>query len=174
MGNPVSRHVVLDIETTGIYPHRGDRIVEIGAVAIESGKCVADFENLVNCGKEIPQQAQEMHGISTEMLNRQPSPEDVLPRFLQFTSRSTLVAHNARFDIGFLRNELARLGLGLNNSYVCTLRMSRKLYPDLPNYKLDTVCRHLIGQMDRKVKRHRALDDARLTAKIWLRMTNLG
>ena len=174
MGNPVSRHVVLDIETTGLYPHRGDRIVEIGAVAIESGKCVADFENLVNCGKEIPQQAQEVHGISTEMLNRQPSPEDVLPRFLQFTTRSTLVAHNAKFDIGFLRCEVARLGLGIRNSYVCTLQMSRRLYPQLPNFKLDTVCNFLLDETELNVNRHRALDDARLTAKIWLRMTNLG
>lgn len=174
MDNPASRHVVLDIETTGLYPQRGARIVEIGAVAIESGKCVAEFESLIDCGKRIPRRAQAVNGISTEMLVGQPPPEEVLPRFIRFVSHSTLVAHNAKFDMGFLRHELARLGLDLNNNYVCTLQMSRRLYPDLPKYKLDTVCDYLLGQMDCKVKRHRALDDVRLTAEIWLRMTNYG
>jgi DNA polymerase-3 subunit epsilon len=102
MKNLISRHVVLDIETTGLYPHRGDRLVEIGAVAIESGRCVAEFESLIDCGKAIPRRAQDVHGITTEMLNGQPSPEEVLPRFLRFASRSTLVAHNAKFagDLG--------------------------------------------------------------------------
>lgn len=174
MKNPLSNHVVLDIETTGLYPQRGARIVEIGAVAIENGLCVGEFESLIDCGKQIPRRAQQVHGICPEMLIGQPPPEEVLPSFLRFASRSTLVAHNAKFDIGFLRYELARLGLGLNNNYDCTLQMSRWLYPDLPNFKLDTVCIHLLGQMDRKVKRHRALDDARLTAEIWLRMTDDG
>lgn len=174
MGNPLSRNVVLDIETTGLYPERGARIVEIGAVAIESGECVAEFESLIDCGEAIPRQAQQVHGISTEMLIGQPPPEEVLPSFLKFASHSTLVAHNAKFDIGFLRHELACLELGLNNNYVCTLQMSRNLHPDLPNFKLDTVCNYLLGQMDAMVRRHRALDDARLTAEIWLRMTNYG
>jgi DNA polymerase-3 subunit epsilon len=174
MGNPLPRHVVLDIETTGLYPHRGDRIVEIGAVAIENGERVAEFESLIDCGKRIPRRAQDVHGITTEMLNGQPSPEEVLPSFLRFAARSTLVAHNAKFDIEFLRYELARLGLGISNSYICTLQMSRKLNPHLPNHKLDTVCNHLLNETDRNVKRHRALDDARLTAEIWLRMTEHG
>jgi len=174
MGNPAKRHVVIDVETTGLYPQRGDRIVEIGAVAIESGECVAEFESLIDCGKRIPQQAQEVHRISTEMLIGQPSPEEVLPGFMRFAARSTLVAHNAKFDIEFLKYELSRLGLGMYIKYVCTLQMSRKLYPNLPNYKLDTVCNYLLDETDLDVKRHRALDDARLTAKIWLRMTNRG
>jgi DNA polymerase III epsilon subunit len=172
--NPLSRHVAVDFETTGLYPQRGDRIVEIGAVALENGKCIAEFESLVNCGMRIPRRAQEVHGISNGMLIGQAPPEEALPDFLRFVSRGTLVAHNAKFDIEFLRYELARLGLGISNRYICTLQMSRKLYPHLPNHKLDTVCSHLLNQADLNMHRHRALDDARLTAKIWLRMINHG
>ena len=89
------------------------------------------------------------------------------------TEEYTFTIYGASRDM-ILRHELARLGLSLNNNYVCTLQMSRRLYPDLPNHQLDTVCNHLLNQTDRIVKRHRALDDARLTAKIWQRMTNHG
>lgn len=174
MENPAVRHVAVDIETTGLYPQRGARIIEIGAVAIEGGNCVAEFETLIGCRKEIPARAQKVHGISTEMLVGQTPPEKAFSDFLRFASRSILVAHNAKFDIKFLRYELGRLGLCLNNSYICTLKMSRKFYPHLPNHKLDTVCNYLLDEEDLNLKRHRALVDARLTAKIWLRMTNHG
>ena len=174
MTNPQYRHVVVDIETTGLSPRRGDRVVEIGAVALENGECVAEFESLIDCGKRIPPDAQRIHGICTEMLIGQPNPETVFPGFLRFIAGSTLVAHNAGFDIGFLRSELGRLGLYMPNRYVCTLQMSRRLNPQLPNHKLDTVCHYLLDESDLNVNRHRALDDARLTAKIWLRMTNNG
>ncbi len=141
---------------------------------MENGKCVAEFESLIHCGKRVPRDAQKINGICTEMLIGQPNPEKVFPSFLRFIADSTLVAHNARFDIGFLKCELGRLGLGMTNRYVCTLQMSRRLNPHLPNHKLDTVCHYLLDESDLNVNRHRALDDARLTAEIWLRMTNHG
>lgn len=174
MTNPLSRHVVLDVETTGLSPQHGARIIEIGAVAVENSQCVAEFETLIDCGVAIPRAAWEVHGITAEMLDGQPAPEEALSSFMDFAARSTLVAHNAKFDIGFLRHELGRLGMGMYNRYVCTLQMSRRLYPQLPNFKLDTVCNFLLDEADLNVNRHRALDDARLTAKIWLRMTEHG
>jgi DNA polymerase-3 subunit epsilon len=173
IGDPASRHVAVDIETTGLYPQRGARIVEIGAVALEGGGCVAEFETLIDCRKEIPRRVQEVHGISTEMLAGQAPPEEAFPSFLRFASRSTLVAHNAKFDINFLRYELARLGLGMNNAYVCTLRMSRRLYPQLANHKLETVARHLLGPLPVGTRLHRALEDARLVAKVWMALEGI-
>jgi len=170
MENPAVRHVAVDIETTGLYPQRGARVIEIGAVAIEGWKCVAEFESLINCGKRIPARAQKVHGISTEMLVGQAGPEEALQSFLRFISRSILVAHNAKFDIKFLRYELGRLGLGLNNSYVCTMKMSRRCFPHLANHRLESVAQHLFGELSSGIRLHRALDDARLTAKVWMEM----
>jgi DNA polymerase-3 subunit epsilon len=108
------------------------------------------------------------------MLIDQPQPEDLFPKFRDFIQDSVLVGHNARFDINFLRHEFQKLGLRLGNRCLCTLELSRKQHPQLPNHKLDTVCSHLLRGNDRGVRRHRALDDARLTARIWLKMTNHG
>jgi DNA polymerase-3 subunit epsilon len=102
------------------------------------------------------------------MLDGQPLPEKVYPALRDFIGDSTLVAHNAPFDLTFLAHELARLGMSLPNRSICTLRMARRRLPGLPNHRLETVCRHYYGGMPGGVSRHRALDDARLTARVWL------
>jgi len=165
-----ARHVVVDIETSGLFPQRGARIVEIGAVAIEQGKVVEEFTSLVNCGVKMPKHVQGIHGVTDNMLQRQPSPEEVFPRFLAFVSGKILIAHNAGFDIKFLRYELARLGKNITNKYLCTMRISRKRFPELPDHKLETVARHLLGELPESLRLHRALDDARLTAMVWMEM----
>jgi len=76
----------------------------------------------------------------------------------------------ASFDIGFLRHEFALLGMSLNNRSLCTLKMSRKQYPHLPNHKFETVSRYLLGKSCMRMQRHRALDDAKLAVMIWLEM----
>lgn len=164
------KYVIFDVETTGFNPQRGARIIEIGAVHIENGNITSEFKSLINCGKAISKQAQKVHGITNEMLFGKPAPEEVLPDFLKFISKSTLVAHNAIFDIGFLRYEFSRLGLGLSNDYICTLKMSRKLFPELENHKLLTLAKHVLGYLPKNLHLHRALDDARLTAMIWMEM----
>lgn len=141
------RYVVLDFETSGFSVRRGARIIEIGAVILEKGSIISEFQTLVNCGKIISKQAEKVHGISYEMLFGQPVPEDVFPRFHKYISGCTLVAHNAAFDISFLRYEFSRLGLGIANRYLCTMRISRKYYPFLPNHKLETVAKHVLGSM---------------------------
>ncbi len=162
--------MIFDVETTGFNPQHGARIIEIGAVLIEKGSMISEFKSLINCGKAISKEAQKVNGITNEMLSGKPTPEEIFPDFLKFISKSTLVAHNAVFDIGFLRYELSRLGLGLINGYLCTLKMSRKRFPMLPNHKLHTVAKHVLGDLPENLHLHRALDDARLTAMIWMEM----
>ena len=165
-----NRYVALDVETTGLLPKNGDRVIEIGAVAIENQSIIAEFSSLIDAGKMIPWRVQQVHGITNEMLYGEPRPDEVLPEFYKFIAGSILIAHNASFDIGFLRHEFALLGMSLNNRSLCTLKMSRKQYPHLPNHKLETVGRYLLGESCRQMQMHRALDDAKLAAMIWLEM----
>ena len=164
------RYVVFDVETTGLSPRKGDRIIEIGAVAIEDKSIAEEFHSLIDAGRTIPKTAQKIHGISDEMLAGEPPPEEVIPLFDKFIRGTLLVAHNAQFDIGFLVHEFGRLGLGLNNKYCCTLEMSKRRYPRFPNYKLETVFRCLFGKSTADMQTHRALSDARMVAQVWLEM----
>jgi len=169
----VPRHIVIDIETTGLSPHRGHRIIEIGAIALEDGRLAEEFCSLVKIDRKIPPEVQRIHGITDEMLAGEPGAEEILPRLYDFLGDGVIVAHNARFDLGFLRHEFGRLSLHLKNRFVCTLEMSRRFYPRLPNHKLDTVYQHLFGEISTDIRRHRALDDARMAARIWMEMEEI-
>jgi DNA polymerase-3 subunit epsilon len=164
------QYVVFDVETTGLYPQRGDRVIEIGAVVLRNGETVEQFHSLVNSGRRIPESVQKLHGITNKMLADEPAPEEVFSLFHQFIGRTCLVAHNAKFDMAFLRHEFGRQGLSFVNKCRCTFKTARRLFPRLPDYKLQTVCRHLFGDELNGMKRHRALDDALLTAKVWLEL----
>lgn len=186
--NRRERYVAIDVETTGLYPGKGDRVIEVGAVALERGELMAEFTALIKVSRAIPANASRIHGITDSMLIGQPMPEEAFPALAAFIRDSTLVAHNAIFDMGFIRHEFERLKLRLTNRHICTLKMSRKLFPDLQNHKLETVHRHLIemngnnginGDMMRepegsapcpRKQTHRALDDARMVAAIWIAM----
>jgi DNA polymerase III subunit epsilon len=165
------RKVVVDVETTGFSALRGGRVIEIGAVAIESGRIVGELGTLIDTGAEISYGAFRVHGISEAMLRGKPGPEDVWPQVREFIGDADLVAHNSPFDSAFVRHELALLGHGLANHWHCTVRLARKRLPHLPNHRLDTVYRHLFGDFPPGAARHRALDDARHTAQIWLELT---
>lgn len=164
------RHVVVDLETTGLSPRQGHRVIEIGAVALENGEIVEEFATLIDAGVTIPATVQAIHGITDEMLEGQPPPEEVFPSFSHFIGESVLVAHNAAFDIRFLRHEFARLKMSLPNRHVCTLEMCRLRFPRLIDRTLETVYLHLFPKAGLLRQNHRALDDARMTAKIWLRL----
>ncbi|MBI5485022.1 MAG: 3'-5' exonuclease [Deltaproteobacteria bacterium] len=168
------RHVAVDVETTGYSAGSGGRVIEIGAVAVENGVIVAEFGTLINTGTAISYAAYRVHGISREMLHGKPEPEDVWGSFLEFVGDAQLIAHNAPFDRSFVRHELALLGLALPNSWHCTVRLARQRLPQLPNHKLDTVYSCLFGSLPTSVRRHRALDDARLAAMIWLELEKYG
>ena len=171
--NSTNRYVALDVETTGFSPKNDDRVIEIGAVAIEDQSIVAEFSSLIDVGKKIPWRAQQVHGITNEMLQDEPEPDVVWTEFYNFIAGSILIAHNASFDIRFLKHEFALLGMSLNNGSLCTLKMSRKLYPNLPNHKLETVSRYLLGKSCEQMQMHRALDDAKLAGMIWLELEKI-
>ena len=162
--------VAFDLETTGLSPSSGARVIEIGAVGIENGVITGEFTGLVSIPGNIPPYTSLIHGITDDMLIGQPKPEDIFPRFREFIGDKPLIAHNVRFDAGFLRYEFGRLGLGLSNPGICTLEMSRRLLPALPNHKLETVARYLLGNLPKGTRLHRAMDDARLVAQIWTKM----
>ncbi len=174
LANKTKRYVVFDVETTGLRLWRNDRIIEIGAVAVDDNDVLEEFHTLIDADRPITKAAQKVHGINREMLAGQPMAKEALSKFQRFIRYSTLVTHNADFDIGFLGYEYSRIGQGLYNRYICTLKLSRRLYPGLPDYRLETVAKHVLGIEIDKDRRHRALDDARLTAQVWfeIRKTN--
>ncbi|NPU83384.1 MAG: 3'-5' exonuclease [Syntrophaceae bacterium] len=170
--HPYSKSIVFfDVETTGLSPTHGHRIIEIGAIAVSRhGSTVSEFHSLVNPGVPISKSAAKVHGITQNMLHGQPAPEEIIPRFQDFIRDSLLVAHNAPFDLRFLRYEFQRLRMNLTHPHVCTLEMSRRRCPHLPNHRLETVHRHLCGQAENCGQNHRALADARMVAQIWMKM----
>ena len=168
------RHVVVDVETSGYAASRGGRVIEIGAVAIEGGRIVAELGTLIGCDVDIAYGAYRVHGISSAMLRGKPQPVDVWSSFRDFVGDAELVAHNSPFDSAFVRHELALLGHGLPNPWHCTVRLARRKLPHLPNHRLETVARHLLGEIPGDCRLHRALDDARLTARVWLELMKEG
>jgi DNA polymerase III epsilon subunit len=159
--------VAVDLETTGLLPHRGDRVIEIAAVILSGSEKDKEFHSLINVRKRITLKAGRVHGITNVMLSDQPKAEDVFPQFTEFIQGSTLIAHNAVFDMTFLRYELSRLGLSFNNRTVCTLEMSKSGLPGLRNYRLASVYKSLFGKLPEDCLLHRALSDARMVGEIW-------
>ncbi|MFH1851672.1 MAG: 3'-5' exonuclease [Candidatus Neomarinimicrobiota bacterium] len=157
----------IDVETSGLNP-AGDRVIEYGAVKIQRGEISAEATTLIDVPCCIHPQAQRTHGIDATMLVGQPGPEAAWREFLEFIGKAPLIAHNAPFDIRFISAELSRLGIGLLNKSICTLRLTRRRYPRLNNHKLETVARHVLGEIPADCHRHRALGDARLVARLWL------
>jgi DNA polymerase-3 subunit epsilon len=160
--------VAFDVETTGLSPHRGHRVIEIGAVRVVNGAFGEEFHSLIDCGGSISMSAQRIHGITPAMLRGQPPPTDVFAAFRDFIGRAPLAAHNARFDMSFLRNEFSRLGWPLPNRSLCTLEACRQRLRMLPDYRLETVARRLVGPQPPGSREHCALDDARLVARVWV------
>jgi DNA polymerase-3 subunit epsilon len=164
------RLIFIDVETTGLEAIRGHRVIEVGAVRVEGGKIIEEFHSFIQTYRIISIGATKIHRITNAMMIGQPHPEVVYPALQEFIGESPLVAHNAIFDRTFLQREFKRLGMDMNNRMICTLEMSRQRFPDLPDHRLETVARHVLGQLPARVKLHRALDDAKMTAKIWISM----
>lgn len=154
--------IIFDFETTGLDTLR-DRIIEIGAIKFMDGKRVADFSTLVKPDIPLPEVASKITGITSEMLEGQPSIEQVLPDFLQFIDHSFLVAHNAEFDMAFLRSACQRLGYQIEYPCFCTLKMARQLLPDLESKNLDTLAKHYGLTF---AARHRSIGDCEVTGAV--------
>ncbi|NVN90371.1 MAG: 3'-5' exonuclease [Desulfuromonadales bacterium] len=164
----VKRMISIDVETSGISPLRGSRVIEVAAVEIWNGQAVAEFASLIDVACCIHPAAERVHCISSEMLRGSPGPEEVWASFLKFAGNSPLIAHNAAFDIGFIRHELALLGLSLTNRSICTLKLARRRFPRLGSHRLEAVARHVLGGIPDDCSLHRALGDARLAGRVWV------
>ncbi len=154
--------VVFDIETTGLSA-LNCKITEIGAVKIRNGQILKRFNTFVNPEEPIPENIVKLTGITDDMVADAPLYPEALRDFLAFVGEDMLVAHNANFDIGFIRHFADLAGLPFPNSYMDTLALSRFINPDLKNHKLDTLAKHYkLGDFNH----HRACDDAEMLAHI--------
>jgi DNA polymerase-3 subunit epsilon len=161
-------YVVLDLETTGGSPQR-DRITEIAAVRMEGAQEVARWNTLVNPGTPIPFFIQNLTGISNQMVRDAPTFASVAPRLLELLDSAVLLAHNARFDHGFLLGEFARLQTELRVKTLCTVQLSRALYPQHRSHSLDAIMqRHGLSS----TARHRAMGDVDVVLA-WLNVAAL-
>lgn len=160
--------VVLDFETTGLSPDRGDRAIEIGAVRLEGGRICDRFQCLMNPGRRISQFIENYTGISNAMLKTAPPCEEAMAACRDFIGDSDLVAHNASFDQRFLDAELQRVGRPRRGAFACSMLAARRLYPDAPNHKLGTLVAY--RRLPHDGTFHRALADAEMTAHLWLGM----
>jgi len=163
-----SGFVVFDLETTGAKAPPC-RITEIGAYRVRGGMLVDEFHTLVNPETKIPPFITSLTGISDEMVTDAPKFHEVADSFLDFIGDSVLVAHNARFDLGFLNHEIGRVyeEYRVANPSLCTVQLARKLLPHIENHKLKTVANYYSIDL---VNHHRASDDARATAKIFVNL----
>ncbi len=161
--------VVFDLETTGLKPEQSE-IIEIGAVKIVNGRETDTFQTFVNDGTIIPSNITKLTGITNEMIADAPRLRDVLDAFSGFCSGCRLVAHNADFDMGFIRYHGARFGFDFSGAYADTLMLARYLMHDLHNHKLDTVCDALGVTL---TDHHRAIDDAKATADVFVKLLGM-
>lgn len=164
-----SSYIVFDIETTGLSAIN-DMITEIGAVKIVDNKIVDRYSQLINPERPIPPFITKLTGITDEMVRDKPTIDKVILDFKEFIKDDVLVAHNAQFDIGFIRENMKRCNLELNNPVLDTLELSRAVFPNLKSHKLNIVAKHLSVNLD---NHHRAVDDADATAEIFLKIMEL-
>ncbi|MDR7870349.1 MAG: exonuclease domain-containing protein [Tissierellaceae bacterium] len=176
-----SNYTVVDIETTGFDP-RYDEIIEVGALKIREGKIIDQFESLIqpdgyylydDDGNEsfyyVDEFITELTGITNEMLSKAPTLEKVLPRFIEFINDDILLGHNVHFDINFLYDVLMEhLDYKLSNDMVDLLRLSRKVFPDFKNHKLETISINL--GVDNS-NAHRSLRDCEITYQCFSKLS---
>ncbi len=166
------REIIFDTETTGLSPARGDRLVEIGCIELvdrrETGR---SFHAYFNPERDMPPEAEAVHGLSAQFLAGKPLFADRAEQLLDFIGDAPLVAHNAAFDFGFLNAELARarrLALG-DDRMICTVQMARRRFPG-SKHSLDALCVRYGIDRTHRVK-HGALLDAELLVQVYIELT---
>ena len=158
-----TEYCVLDIETTGLS-FRTEKITEFGIMKYKNGEVIDSFECFVNPEKPIPEEVVNITHITDEMVKDAPTIDQIMPKVLDFIGDSVLVAHNADFDIGFIKYNCKQLGLELNNTYIDTLRLAKNLFPDYKKYKLGLIADNLGIKVE---VAHRALDDVDTLVKVF-------
>ena len=162
-------YVVFDIETTGFSATR-DRIIEIGAVKVIDGKIVDEYSTFVNPDVPIPFEIEKLTGITDDMVMSYPMIDKILPEFLNFCEGCVLVAHNATFDVGFIRTKAADMGISTDFTVVDTVGLARMLLPQLSKFKLNIVAKALNVSLE---NHHRAVQDAGATAEIFVKFIEM-
>jgi len=161
--------VVFDIETTGLNP-KNDNIIEIGAVKISNRKVVDSFSTFVHIDKKLPGKIIELTSITDDMLQGQPEIDEALPAFLDFAKECVLVAHNAKFDLGFIKENTKVLSIeNYNPPVLDTLELSKALIKDVKNHRLNTLTKKLGINL---INHHRAVDDANATGQLLIILLN--
>ncbi|CAG7840722.1 DNA polymerase III PolC-type [Clostridium haemolyticum] len=156
--------VVFDLETTG-FSSEYDKIIEIGAVKIKNGNIIDSFSTFINPEIKIPYNITELTSITNDDIKNADTIDNVLPKFIEFCKDSVLVAHNANFDMSFIRKNCNDLSIDINYTVMDTVPLAKFLFPELKRYKLNTIAKHLGVSLE---NHHRAVDDAKATADILL------
>ena len=162
-------YVVFDLETTGFSPNTC-KIIEIGAVKVENGTITERFSEFVNPQVPIPFKIEELTGIRDDMVMGAETIEEILPRFMEFCEGCVMIAHNAEFDMSFIRKNCMDLDIPCNHTVGDTVAMARILLPTLHRFKLDTVAKALKISLE---NHHRAVDDAECTAHIFVKFIEM-
>jgi len=166
-------YVVVDVETTGLYPEEGHEVIELGAVLLEKNT-VTDkiFESYVRPTRPVPAEIHRISGITQEHVKDAPELTHVMKHFLQFIGSKTLIAQNAKFDLGFLQASLNRAGYPpLSNNFLDTMLISKSLFFYENEHNLDAILRRL--KIEHNLDRHRSVADCKLTGLAFLKMIEL-
>ena len=168
-----TEYIIFDVETTGLSPSEGDRIVEIAAVKLKGNTIVAEFESLINPNRALPASAILVNGITQEMIQDAPVAAKVLPQLIDFIGGAAVVGHNVKFDLGFLCYELSLAGRKLRDETpaIDTLKMAKGLIPYLSSYRLEYLANALGVSVN---VTHRALSDVKLTCEAFKRMLEMA
>lgn len=164
----MDRWAVLDFETTGISSSQGDRPTEVAVVLLQGGEVVGQFQSLMNAGLPVNPFVERLTGITTAMVASAPPVDEVMDAAARFVGDVPLVAHNASFDQRFWRAEMQRLGRDPGAEFICTLLLSRRVFPMAPNHKLGTLAQWL--GLPAAGRAHRALADAQVAASLLQRL----
>lgn len=158
----VTDYVCLDLETTGLNP-KTDKIIEIGAVRVESGKVTGTFESLVNPGRPLEERIVALTGLKDEELKAAPGIAEILPKIMEFVKDAVLLGHSVLFDYSFLKKAAVNQRMTFERQGIDTLRIARRYLPELESRSLDYLCAHY------KIshRAHRALEDATATCALY-------
>lgn len=169
--SPLFKHplTIVDVETTGTHG-AADRIIEIGILRVENGIITKQFESLVNPQTYINPFITNMTGISSELLEKAPTFEEIKEDVYELFEDSYFVAHNVRFDYGFIKNEYKRLGITFTAKYFCSARLSQVLFPQHRRHNLDAIMERFNIECE---ARHRALGDAKVIYDFFTKLTPL-
>ncbi|MBF0478358.1 MAG: 3'-5' exonuclease [Candidatus Omnitrophica bacterium] len=166
-------YIVMDVETTGLYPDKGDRILEIAAIKWTNGKIKGEFHSMINPQRPLSFEAQRINHITDDMIKGAPVSSEILPQLIEFVGGGCVVGHNIKFDLNFICYELSKCSRKLRDETpsLDTLKMARYLMPHLKTFKLSVLAQYFgipLGET------HRALADVKLTADLFGRLAEIA